>query len=168
MTKSRLVLAILSVVPLVACTPSVVRTSGDGTSGTKPYLCIKNQPCEISIIDVFSTDGQNWTGQIDRDPIYLASDNQDVDIFWKLPEHSDLGFCKQNEDGVFLKPESPNDGQFGEMGATGTARGAGGQCKDKYHWKAKNTNHGQSYRYKVQFRDSQRIYIIDPWIVNGK
>ena len=42
------------------------------------------------MIDTY-LEGNTWTGQLDCDPLYLARDNQNVDIVWKLPPDSDRG-----------------------------------------------------------------------------
>jgi hypothetical protein len=148
---------------LAACTPSVVRTYGEGTAVGQPFICKKGRPCEVTITDAFLQGGSTWTGQVDRDPIYLTSDNKDAHIVWKLPRNSNLMFCFG--DGVFLKHRQ-EDRQFVDLGKTGPSVGTD-ECKQTYEWTALNTKSGETYQYKIVFRDAVHQYIIDPWIVNG-
>ena len=146
------------------------------SSDKKPYLCKKGRVCEATVISVYGSGSGDWTGDLDHDPLYLEADNhgpdnQGVHIFWNLP--APFMFCPDAKDGaeamdgVSLKG-STRDGQFDEMGTAGNPTGPNNKCFDRFHWRAKNTQPGQSYQYIVIFRDSTRRYVIDPWIVNGK
>ncbi len=149
---------------LVACKTTYLPVGSLGWSEAKQYTCKKGGACEATVVPYWFG---SWTGELDRDPLYLASDNKDVDIYWKFPPNSDYGFCTELGDGVFLK-QVDDYNQFDNQSATGNPSGPKKKCKDQYHWRAKNTKAGQAYWYKVIFRDGlDRVYMIDPWIVNG-
>jgi len=143
--------------------------SEGASSDKKLYPCKKGRVCEATLISAYGS-GIDWTGDLDHDPLYLEPDNQGPDnkgvaIFWNLP--ANYMFCREAGDGVFFK-DQPRDDQFDEMNPAGNPTGPNNKCFDRFHWRAKNTLRDQSYQYKVIFRDSVRVYVIDPWIVNGK
>jgi hypothetical protein len=102
---------------------------------------------------------------VEFDKVYVKA--KDTDITWYLPEG--LEFC-ENE-GVFLKRPTENDGEFDAMyradkdGKPVT----GSTCTRYFHWLARNTGRhkNKDWEYGLTFSGGVLWWKIDPYIVSN-
>ena len=133
--------------------------------------CAGGGTCKVDVVPAASCTGSPCTGTA---PDVKFTSAGAVRVLWKLPAH--YGFCPVHGDGVFLKPDQKDDGQFEDPYATddevnGTKPTAIKGCPRVFHLRALNTAAGKKYEYLVKFHDLQTgkgySYVIDPWIINN-
>jgi hypothetical protein len=131
--------------------------------------CAGGGMCKVDVVPAEVCIGSPCTG---TSPDIKFTSAGDVRVLWKLPPN--YGFCPLQGDGVFLKANEKDDGQFEDPYATDD-EATGGKppaikgCSRVYHWRALNTAAGKKYEHLLRFHDLRtgRLHVIDPWIINN-
>jgi len=140
---------------------------------TKTLYCTSTgKPCNLAVIEPICV-AYACSGGVDYYTTVLVKDNYELNVTWTLPDN--YGFCPAEGDGVYLKDNDPED-QFDKSGITGKdVKLDSKKCKNQFKWLAHNKSSGHDYEYRVVFRGPDpvdptrlRVFVIDPWIVNGR
>lgn len=149
----------------LCCQPVVRNRINCSVAAANPGVC--------QVIEIVNPDSASHTAAVSIPALGVPGIVKNVSIVWRLPEHCRF-FGNDHGDGVFLKPNSPSDGEFSGQVATDDEHNHPSP-KDqsrRFHWKDKNSRQN-AYEYMILFHcrlpngNLDRVqYKVDPFIAN--